>query len=492
MRNNRGRNGCTQRGTMALVAAAGMAGMANAGVVVTAIVLEGDSYNGFSITSGFAASENHAVNDSGVWFVESDTTNPDTNVDGLVIRGEGALGSRSVFFTQGQSLTAPSGAAISSFDAITINASGNGSFNIFLDGTSGGNDDSGVFFNDALVIQEGTMATAAGLSPNTPYIGWFETRINDQNQIMMMASVDDPAIASTVDRAIVIVGNPNGPHTETLIAKEGDQMISGRFVADFSTGPHSMAFRNNSRVGFIADLDGDTLNDGAVFMYDGAAMQLLAREGSPSAVSGRNWGTLIGVPIDINNSGGWVMRGDLDGGTTDDSLIVKNGTIVVAREGSPVPPQVGAFNFTTFGTGAVAIADSGDVFYYGDWDDTDTTRDTGIFVNGELLVQEGVTQIAGSTLFSISAVESNLSVSPNGRYVIFEGVLADGRDGAFLIDRGGECLADYNGDTTVDFFDYLDFVADFSSNAPGADFNADTVIDFFDYLDFVAAFSTGC
>ncbi|MBU6413356.1 MAG: hypothetical protein KGS45_07765 [Planctomycetes bacterium] len=57
---------------------------------------------------------------------------------------------------------------------------------------------------------------------------------------------------------------------------------------------------------------------------------------------------------------------------------------------------------------------------------------------------------------------------------------------------GGACQADYNGDTVVDFFDYLDFVADFSSNAPGADFNADTVIDFFDYLDFVAAFSTGC
>jgi hypothetical protein len=54
------------------------------------------------------------------------------------------------------------------------------------------------------------------------------------------------------------------------------------------------------------------------------------------------------------------------------------------------------------------------------------------------------------------------------------------------------CAADFNADGTLDFFDYLDFVAAFSSNAPAADFNADTVIDFFDYLDFVAAFSTGC
>ncbi len=54
------------------------------------------------------------------------------------------------------------------------------------------------------------------------------------------------------------------------------------------------------------------------------------------------------------------------------------------------------------------------------------------------------------------------------------------------------CSADFNGDTTVDFFDYLDFVDAFSSNSPGADFNGDLSIDFFDYLDFVDAFSTGC
>ncbi len=54
------------------------------------------------------------------------------------------------------------------------------------------------------------------------------------------------------------------------------------------------------------------------------------------------------------------------------------------------------------------------------------------------------------------------------------------------------CLADFNSDSIVDFFDYLDFVAAFADNLPTADFNADTVVDFFDYLDFVQAFSNGC
>jgi hypothetical protein len=54
------------------------------------------------------------------------------------------------------------------------------------------------------------------------------------------------------------------------------------------------------------------------------------------------------------------------------------------------------------------------------------------------------------------------------------------------------CRADYNGDQTADFFDYLDFVQDFATDAPRADFNGDNIIDFFDYLDFVQAFSEGC
>jgi hypothetical protein len=52
------------------------------------------------------------------------------------------------------------------------------------------------------------------------------------------------------------------------------------------------------------------------------------------------------------------------------------------------------------------------------------------------------------------------------------------------------CPADYNEDGVVDFFDYLDFVADFDLG--NADYNGDSTTDFFDYLDFVADFDAGC
>ncbi len=54
------------------------------------------------------------------------------------------------------------------------------------------------------------------------------------------------------------------------------------------------------------------------------------------------------------------------------------------------------------------------------------------------------------------------------------------------------CIADFNRDGVLDFFDYLDFVDAFSAGDWSSDFNEDGVVDFFDYLDFVDAFSHGC
>jgi len=58
--------------------------------------------------------------------------------------------------------------------------------------------------------------------------------------------------------------------------------------------------------------------------------------------------------------------------------------------------------------------------------------------------------------------------------------------------RTAPCPSDFNADSIVDLFDYLDFVSAFAASEPAADFNADTIIDFFDYLDFVEAFAAGC
>ncbi len=68
----------------------------------------------------------------------------------------------------------------------------------------------------------------------------------------------------------------------------------------------------------------------------------------------------------------------------------------------------------------------------------------------------------------------------------------DNQDVAIIRNRTGECPADVNGDCTLDFFDVLAFLSDWSAISDRADFNSDSLVDFFDVLSFLEAFSVGC
>ncbi|MBL8763843.1 MAG: hypothetical protein JNM07_06200 [Phycisphaerae bacterium] len=61
---------------------------------------------------------------------------------------------------------------------------------------------------------------------------------------------------------------------------------------------------------------------------------------------------------------------------------------------------------------------------------------------------------------------------------------------ALMFLSGAACPADFNGDGSVDDFDYFDFLNGLF--AATADFNGDTSVDDFDYFDFLNAFFGGC
>ena len=391
----------------------------------SALVEEGDPV---AAVGNVTSITNLAVNDSGDWLVEVDTDNANTNSDAALLSTGGTL-----LFQEGQPLTAPSGATLDTFDAVTLNDSGHSGWNFFLDGTSGLDDDSGIYFDSELVLQEGNGSSAAGFSPGTIYVGFFETKLNDAGDLLVMASVDDPAIAGTVDRALVCfdLDDAGALLGETVIAKKGD-VLPGQTeaVADFETGPHSFAFSDEGDVMFIADLDGSTAVDHAVYVND----VLVAQEGGASPVVGRNWFSLSLAEIDLNDNCEYVISGSLDGAAATNALIEKNGA-KFRQEGDTLAP-IAPFLLESFGSGPVLIANSGNVLWYGEWDDPDADVDTGLFVDDELLVQEGVTTVGGVVIDSLRGVQDGYAISPNGRYVVFEAVLLDGTEGAYLIDRG--------------------------------------------------------
>jgi hypothetical protein len=82
--------------------------------------------------------------------------------------------------------------------------------------------------------------------------------------------------------------------------------------------------------------------------------------------------------------------------------------------------------------------------------------------------------------------------NPAGYVVRFSAAASSMSLDRVALDAIARCVADFNADGFVDFFDYDDFVTAFEGGAGTADFNRDGFVDFFDYDDFVGAFEAGC
>ncbi|MEM1451145.1 MAG: hypothetical protein AAGI22_18650 [Planctomycetota bacterium] len=358
-----------------------------------------------------------AIADGGATLIEVDTDNADSDADTVVLR-DGTL-----FLREGDAVAAPAGATIGSFDGTSIRPGGRSVFNLFLDGTTGTSDNSGLYVDDDLVLQKGSLSFATGFTPGTPYIGFFDVEWATDSRLLCVASIDDANIASTVDRALmwIDVDGSGNLLNEEVIVKEGD-VLPGQTepIADFETGAEESAASFAGRVLYTVDLAGDTSVDRAVYLDT----TLLMQEGSPSPVPGRNWGSLASPEVDLNEAGDWVVKANLDTtDTSNDQVIVRNGAIF-RREGDTVP-DIAGFTLTDFG-GSVGVwlTESGDVLWFGDWNDPDTSRDEGLFLNDTLLLQEGVTQIGGQTIVDLSDITEQVAVSPDGSRILIEGEIA--------------------------------------------------------------------
>lgn len=385
------------------------------------LTLEGDG-----LSTGFAVSSvgNIAVNDAGYWVAEVDSDNPDTASDAVIIDAGGVL------HVEGDGLAAPAGAAIGGFDDLSLNRAGLVGWNLFLDGTPSSSDDSGLFVGGTLLAQESQLVTYPSAGAGTPWIGFFGAKLNDTGAYLAMTSVDDPLVASSVDRALVLF-TPDGLGgiDQRAIAVEGD-ILPGQTeaVADLGTDPHDWDLNNAGQIAYQVDLTGDTAVDIAVYL-DGA---LVAQEGDPSPLSGRNLESLSSRPIALDDHGRLLLRAGLDGDTSTDEVILLDGS-VVAQEGGALDGIPAPFAITSFGSGPVELGNNGNWVVYADWDDSDTTIDTGLFVNGALLVQEG-TMVAGMVVEDVRGVTDGFRLSPSGRWLIAELNFVGSIDGAVLFD----------------------------------------------------------
>jgi hypothetical protein len=246
--------------------------------------------------------------------------------------------------------------------------------------------------------------------------------------VVFVASVQDPAMTS--GRALVLASVDSGG---TLIG-ESSRLRSGSTLPgqvdslrDLDRGPHSVSIDHLGSVLVAAQLDVEVAFD-EIVVLDG---EIIAREGFPAPVTGRSWEKLAESRVDLAGPAGHVFSGVLDG---NDEVIVRNGTAAVMTGDSPV--DIAPFTITGLGNDTPVLIDSlGEVLWYGQWNDPDASLDTGLFLDGNLLVQEGQTTVDGRSVSILPDRARAFAISPDGSEILFRAIVDGNRDGVFLLTR---------------------------------------------------------
>ncbi|MFT7669473.1 MAG: hypothetical protein ACI8X5_002175 [Planctomycetota bacterium] len=389
------------------------------------LVLEGDIVPGVGAVTNVLKLE---TNDAGDWLVLAGTDHSDPEQDVVVLRN-GA-----VYLREGQTFSSPAGATIVTFDSMPLNSNGNTSHNFNFNELTQPLS-FGVYWNSQPLLGTGDLVGAPGFSPGTPYVAFFETLINASETILISASVDDPAIHSAADGVLILAKTDGAGNliSETVVAKTGDLAgSSGIPISYFGAPVSSFGFNDAGEVLYVAQLLSCSGGQHAGINLDGA---LIAEEGAPSPVAGRNW-EFYGTPeVGLNNHGDWVISGCLSGDASTNDIIVSNSGVVV-QKGDTLSGMNG-MPFTDLGIGPVDIADNGNILCYGAWGDPATGLEKGLWINQTLIVQAGVTMIDGQVLQTIYGYEGGYQLDPSGRYVTFKGNLASGPKGVFRVDLTG-------------------------------------------------------
>ena len=366
-----------------------------------------------------------SVNDKGDWLVLVDTNGPGASDFVLLRNGIPTL-------QEGDSLSSPEGATVSSMDLPSINIWGDIGWNLNIAGVPvAGN--SGAYFNSKIVIQEGRVSTAPEFTLGTPWMLIFNVRLNNSNQMLVHGTVDDPLIASAGDQALVFVtlDEEGNLVSENVYMKEGDVVGPGLMpIQLFGTATHSVAFNNRGDIMAFVDTSASSSTDGFIFLN----YQQIAREGDDSPVEGRTWSSLASPELDVNDYGEYVFSGTISGDTQTNSLIIKNGDKY--KQQGDVIPTMAPRKIHSFFSAPIFITNAGGVFWFCKTDENDSAKDSGIFLNERMLVQEGITPVDGTFVRILETLTESFTVPPDGRYLVFWAQLDDSRTGAFLIDVG--------------------------------------------------------
>ncbi len=401
--------------------------LAAAGGPPVALIRQGDAVAGIGTVTSLG--DRVAVDASGGWLLRV-TTATDTAVlqDGTVAK------------RVGDAVNAPAGATITGFASFDVSASGDVAWILDLSTSA-----RAVYYGDTLVAQTGSAPLdSAGAWVTATYTDFNEVFVNDSGQVLLGGTALETGgfLIHNEFLSLITVDGSGAPVSEYVRYRTEWPMpdFSSGFTDSVPVRPESTALdehghsvfyvRENAgqRDAILRDL---TTGPGGPTV---CTMILATWDNGPGGMQ-FDWTALAGA--DLNAAHDWVAvigAADVNWGPITDRIVVSTGGVLAQRfhEGEALA-AIAPSTLVSLGVGGpVHLTDAGEVVWYGSWSDPDTTRDEGLFLDGELLVQEGVTTSGGSVIEALDP--ASFTISPEGRFIAFRGRLAGGIEGAFRID----------------------------------------------------------
>lgn len=227
-------------------------------------------------------------------------------------------------------------------------------------------------------------------------------------------------LATTEDQ-MFIVGSGRTASGATVIAREGTAAGWDGTVNIETLGRRTIGINNNGDVAFSANTNGATTGDEHIVRRNAnGTWDVIAREGTATPIAGGVYGiTLDGAHILNNGDVGFVAT-SLTGLTTATNAAAFRGGAVVAHKGVTVPGgQAGGAtntweNFTI--DEFYSSADGAHHMLQGDTNFATTTQDGVIAVDGNVVLQEGVTVLPGF-VNTISTTNREAFMMSNGDWL---------------------------------------------------------------------------
>ncbi len=370
-----------------------------------------------------------AVDNAGNWLVRVSTASETAVLHGGVVAHR-----------VGEAVPAPAGATITGLKSFGVSGAGVVVWTLELS-----NGRTGIYRGSTLTLQTGSTVLNTnlewGFASTSTYHSFRHGQPNDNGRILLTGEVADASGGLNVPFVSVVSVDASGlAVSESVRIRTGwNYPIIGSLIVDsVPVEPEASAIDGASgslieygAFGFVSSVGITSACCG-----NGVTEVLYDDDFTPGP-SGAVLTDVLGGGADLNATGGWVAKGKAritPSGASSVRIFAGTGASgsQVRGEGDALaavaPWTIESIPYST----PIFVTDAGAILWYGNWNNPDTTRDEGIFLDGQILVQEGVTTAAGVVIEALDPAA--LALSANGRWVVFRGRLAGGVEAALRID----------------------------------------------------------